>query len=324
MLNTRIYVRVNTSMPICGLTDRGGGREGGKKLNGARGIQAKVRSRRGASLPLALLLFLVCALLASVVLSASTAASGRNSLVTVSGEQHSRLALSDQAYYSVASAVGLFQKEFMGTPVTITCEQEKRVVTTTTYNSSGSANTGAPVETTLSCQVKVNGKQVFNGTGTGSISKSGLSLVELSAVYALLGGDTIDPSNPWGDAPSAVSSPVKIGDYELDCSVNASSGVDAAKAKDALAVKVHEKLLEDGRVQLRFDSPHAEQAGAASYSLTLYLDSDVDTNETTEEGAVDVSTTGSTRTETKTVKSVRSATVMWTLSELAKTAGGAA
>lgn len=60
-------------------------------------IRNKIRSRRGASLTFALLLFLVCAVVGSVVLVAGTAASGRMS----------QIAEMDQRYYSVNSAARL-------------------------------------------------------------------------------------------------------------------------------------------------------------------------------------------------------------------------
>lgn len=55
---------------------------------------AKLRSKTGASITFALLLFLVCAALSAVVLVAATTASGRMS----------NLAQTDQRYYSVTSA----------------------------------------------------------------------------------------------------------------------------------------------------------------------------------------------------------------------------
>jgi len=60
-------------------------------------IKKKIQSRRGASLTYALLLFLVCAVVGSVVLTAGTAASGRLS----------QIAEMDQRYYSVNSAARL-------------------------------------------------------------------------------------------------------------------------------------------------------------------------------------------------------------------------
>ena len=60
-------------------------------------IKNKIRSRRGASISYALMLFLVAAVVGSVVLTAGTAASGRMS----------QIAEMDQRYYSVNSAARL-------------------------------------------------------------------------------------------------------------------------------------------------------------------------------------------------------------------------
>lgn len=64
-----------------------------------RAIQKKIQSQRGASITFALLLFLVCAVLSSVVIVAATTASGRMS----------RLAETDQRYYAVTSAAELLR-----------------------------------------------------------------------------------------------------------------------------------------------------------------------------------------------------------------------
>ena len=291
-----------------------------------RSIFDNKRAQRGVSMPLALLLFLICALLASVVLSASSAASGRHNPVTVNGETHNQLAVSDQAYYSVASAAGIFQEEYSNTPVTIVCEQDKRVTTTSTINGS-STTTGTPTEETTGFVVRVDGQKVFDGMSAGDLSTSGLSLVELSAVKLAFAGTSVNPSKAWTDDLPVIENFVNVGDFDVACSVNApSSGtsIDTAKAAAALAVKVQGKLLDDGRLQLRFDSNGPGQTNAASYSLTLYLDADADIDVQTEEGATEVTTTGTTRTETKTVKTLRTVTVTWTASELVKTAGGSA
>lgn len=62
-------------------------------------IRTKLRSKRGASITFALLLFLVCAALSAVVLVAATTAAGRIS----------NIAETDQRYYSVTSAAELLR-----------------------------------------------------------------------------------------------------------------------------------------------------------------------------------------------------------------------
>ena len=72
-------------------------------------VRNKIRSRRGASLTFALLLFLVCAVIGSVVLTAGTVAAGRMAQV----------AEMDQRYYSVNSAARLLIDLIDGKEVTI-------------------------------------------------------------------------------------------------------------------------------------------------------------------------------------------------------------
>ena len=86
-------------------------------------IMRKLRSEKGASISFALLLFLVCAVAGSVILTAATAAAGRMS----------RLAESDQRYYSVTSAAELLKKEFDGASVTIVETTISGVVQTFNY-----------------------------------------------------------------------------------------------------------------------------------------------------------------------------------------------
>lgn len=67
-------------------------------------MKNKLRSNQGASMLLALLLFLVCAVVGSVVLASATAAAGRMS----------ELAEMDQRYYAVTSAAELLADQWKG------------------------------------------------------------------------------------------------------------------------------------------------------------------------------------------------------------------
>lgn len=68
------------------------------------GIKRKLKSEKGASLILALLLFLVCAVVGSVVLVAATTSAGRMS----------EMPKMDRRYYSVVSAAEVVRKVFDG------------------------------------------------------------------------------------------------------------------------------------------------------------------------------------------------------------------
>ncbi len=83
----------------------------------------KLRSGRGASLLVALLLFMICSVISVVVLTAATAVSGRAS----------KLAESDQRYFSVASAAELLAQELNGKSVSIVQEETRVETTVTSY-----------------------------------------------------------------------------------------------------------------------------------------------------------------------------------------------
>ena len=101
-------------------------------------IKNKLRSRRGASITFALLLFVVCAVLCSVVLAAATSASGRMS----------RIAEVDQRYYAVTSAAELLIDEFQKNPSVSVVEEVKTDFTTTyTNGTAGEPVEGTPVTT---------------------------------------------------------------------------------------------------------------------------------------------------------------------------------
>lgn len=86
-------------------------------------LNRKLRSRRGASITYALLIFLVCTVVGSVVLAAGAAAAGRLS----------KVAEMDQRYYSVTSAADLLAKKLNGKTVTITRTREETSATTVSY-----------------------------------------------------------------------------------------------------------------------------------------------------------------------------------------------
>ena len=84
-----------------------------------RMMSAKIRSNRGASLIFALLLFLVCTVIGSVVLAAGTASAGRMS----------KLGESDQRYYSVTSAAQLLARELTDKEIRIVRTRKETVTT---------------------------------------------------------------------------------------------------------------------------------------------------------------------------------------------------
>ena len=76
-------------------------------------ISAKLKDQSGASITYALLLFLVCAVVSSVVLAAGTAAAGRMS----------KAVETDQRYYAVTSAARVLKEQLDGKTNTIELDE---------------------------------------------------------------------------------------------------------------------------------------------------------------------------------------------------------
>ena len=78
-------------------------------------MKSKIKSQRGASITFALLLFLVCAIISSIVVVAATAVGGRAS----------QMAELDQRYYAVNSAAELLRDELEKYEVMVTTGSKK-------------------------------------------------------------------------------------------------------------------------------------------------------------------------------------------------------
>ena len=104
-----------------------------------RALKQKARSQKGASITFALLLFLVCAIISSVVIVAATAAAGRVS----------QLAQTDQKYYAVNSAAELVQNMLEKPTMTVTAGYTETTVTTVTGDSTSSSTTTEELATTV-------------------------------------------------------------------------------------------------------------------------------------------------------------------------------
>lgn len=81
-----------------------------------RSVKKKLGSRAGASITFALLLFLVCAVVSSVVIVAATAAAGRLS----------QLPRMEQRYYAVTSAAGLLRDTIDARVVTVEYDKAEK------------------------------------------------------------------------------------------------------------------------------------------------------------------------------------------------------
>lgn len=286
------------------------------KIQSLRGrISAKLRSDRGASLSFALLLFLVCTVIGSVVLAAGTASAGRMS----------QLGESDQRYYSVASAAQLLAKELTDKEVRI--KRECVETTTTPYTISDDAETLVPdvdhtktykyiYTTTLQKKdgdiiatktkeyadsAEQTGEPFYNDVTAGSFLSE-------RAVHLLFGTDgTCNNTAAMGKSFSS-STTVEEGSFTMEHTVHG----------DILKITGKYRMNADGTIVLTlWDKDGKDQ----SFSLVLTLQPEFVENTTTYSETkppkpVDAASKYYTSEETKTT--VKESTAVWKLGSITK------
>lgn len=258
-------------------------------------MRQKIRSGRGASILFALLIFLICAVVASVVLAASTAAAGR---LDAASEMDSR-------YYSVMSAAELFREalESEGT-VTVTRSRTTQTTTQTTY-----ANTESGIEPQGEAAVGVTTKYAALLNGRDLSGDCALTLLQQLALFMVFGedgvrGDTL-LENAWQrDLFGSLTEQTFVLVLELE------SAELSADALNALKVNVSGTLGNDGTLELAFSNA----CGADVFTVVMTLTVDVEQTDTeenvslapvierTEEDGTFTETVTSTLCETKTAE----------------------
>ncbi len=205
-------------------------------------ILKKLRSQTGASITFALLLFLVCAVLCSVILAAATAAAGRMS----------RIAETDQRYYAVTSAAELLKDVFKAEPTVSVVKVEETPVTTTYVS-------GVP-------QSSEKGSTV---TTVYLVKKKGAEISAADLVSAnVMNPDMIDTIQK--DAAVKVYNYVENGTgLPLE---NGTISIAAAE-KNGLAVDVVEKLDVDGNMTLtlhnKYNSKGTESTAGQQFTMDM-------------------------------------------------------
>ena len=282
--------------------------------------QGKLRSSRGASLTMALLLFLVCAVMGSVVLAAGTAAAGRAS----------QRAAMDQRYYAVASAAELLARELDGRTVTVV--REKTTVTTAEKEFSvvRDPETGAEIVTpvnrsapgpvdTFATRVKAAapGEEdtVLRNDLTGSsVSTEDLSFLTARVVKLLFG------SRPCGnDAAMEYSFPSGASEPETELKLQPSLGAGVSgisgEALSVLSVTCKYELKSDGTLVFRLSD---QLDSDDCYTLILTLQPSVSQEDRTvktggQQPTVEMTSTGYKETFTSTVIRTVTSTVTWSV-----------
>ena len=135
-----------------------------QEVDALQKLKQKLKSQTGASITFALLLFLVCAVVGSVVLTAGTAAAGRLS----------ELAESDQRYYSVTSAAQLLRTMVEGETVTIVKTEKSADASADSSSDDPARDTAYPIYT-------INGEAINASVKLDSLPKD--------AAYSYVIGD---------------------------------------------------------------------------------------------------------------------------------------
>ena len=212
-------------------------------------LKKKITSERGASITFSLLLFLVCAIISSVVIVAATAVGGRAS----------KLAEMDQRYYAVNSAAELIRDELEGTKVTVVTGTK----TTSTVDQNMDPVTGkTPNEVALDTEVEVDDVPLI------SIDNS------LITTAALQLANVPDPSDLSGS-------------YVLPTSLNLTVADSSGNNFPSLAVTIEPNLDIDNQILTLYISNTAGNNGVYTLELTFKADQTQSTDSQTTYGTPD-------------------------------------
>lgn len=256
----------------------------------------KLRAKRGASITMALLLFLVCSVIGSVVLAAGTASAGRMS----------QLSAMDKRYYSVASAAGVFRDLLNGQSYTVSRTETVTVTKTDTVTLDVAGNTVGTARSQTSGTPTYTNVFSYTADDGGTYSfRQGSSFLADAALYYVFGdSEDYETAEAWECSPGSTRT------WQLS--------VDAADT-GALSVDVTAELRTDGTLLLEFSNAE----GRETYRMTMKLNAEVyDTSSaptpkvTTEQSTTTAAASGgghtvTTTTVTRTART-KTTTLTWT------------
>lgn len=285
-----------------------------------RNINSVLRSRTGASITFALLLFLVCSVVGALVITAGTAAAGRMS----------NLAEMDQRYYSVSSAAKFLAAELDGGSVKITQTKEVKELSETPYtvsvvNVGGAARTVVTAGTTSTdasaeFHTKVNEDLDIplkiehhydpdSNSGVYLPARNTMSFLTSCALYLLFDGDC--------NYDEAMQSSMKNGHAQSGYFVLEHVNYNAVDA-DALKIQGAYSVKEDGTLILTLQNFNGEP-----YAMRVTLQAKINEsqNETTKDSAPERiydASGGYTETITRTTLVTKVSEITWKLSSVEK------
>ena len=264
-------------------------------------ILYKLRSQTGASITFALLLFLVCAVLCSVIITAVTASSGR-----MSG-----IAESDQRYYAVSSAAELLQDLIDGKTVSIVKVVETEYETTYT---SGDAGVPVPKERHEPSTYIIEGSGIEDADlGSGNmIGGTGFVIDSIVKDAAKRISEYNNETTPLehGKLLSSSSGDGGEGRFALISTFFSDAGLDY----DSLAVTINEDLDVDGNITLTiYNTYNKGELSNEGNRYTMILPFGVDRSVSTSSKTENVSSMAGEDDETYTVVTKTTETTITTL-----------
>lgn len=270
-------------------------------------IKQKLRSQAGASISFALLLFLVCAVLCSVIITAATASSGR-----MAG-----IAESDQRYYAVTSAAELLKELIEGKPVSIV-EVEERTDTTTYSNGTIDPEGGVSV-------TEVTKTYIVADKQAGQILESDYKNTDgtdISSCLLKIG------SNPQAGFINDTILKDAAKNYNSKTSTPKYLSLTGLK-NDALTVTIQEIMDENGDITLTIYNTNNTKGDPSEERerYTLVLKFGVDKSETTDTKKENLSSSTVSDTEYKVNEKTTETTITsltWTLNEIKTNSDGTA
>ena len=248
-------------------------------------LHSKLRSRTGASITYALLLFLVCAVIGGAVLAAGTTATGRMA----------RVGAMDQRYYAVTSAADLLVRELTGKTVTIT----RRQTTTSSVTKAQVVNplTGKPETQIIATSGPTPGPVSKSVTGDNEFLKD-------CAEYLLFGGNAPDMTSRLAGGHAKLDQTVSMllrdsSSQPVSAALSVSGTCDM-ESSGRLVLTLQNTGSDYYRLRVTLNAVIVEPAGSGEIEPSDYSVGDTDYSEVT---------------ETKT------ATIYWVLDRVEKVGG---
>lgn len=273
-----------------------------------RRFMKKIKSRGGASISFALLLFLVCAVIGSLVLTAASAAGGR----------FKNLRESDRRSVSIHSAAELLSDLIGGKSVTIVRTQTTTKTTDTTYTVVSVGQDGKPNLTASVPEVETDTVYGLTVNGQQYVENASYPFVTSRALEQLFGGVTPLTAAGFDCSASASDGTWSGTGWELDHSI---SGESSDLAKE-LTAYVDWQMKADGSLVFTVsDKPATESGDRLSLTLTMHAEITERTDRKDDTPLETITNTASGYTKTVVEKAVttKTAVITWTPDGIRKT-----